>query len=35
MNVNVWDVTEDLRRILGRSIPARLLADTEVPLSDL
>jgi 3-phenylpropionate/trans-cinnamate dioxygenase ferredoxin reductase subunit len=35
MAVNTWDVAEDLRRLLGREIPARRLADTRIALSDL
>ena len=37
MNVNVWDVVEDLRAIVasGRVIDARRLADPTVPLAEL
>lgn len=35
MNVNVWDVNDDLRRLVGRSVPAERLADPDVPLADL
>jgi 3-phenylpropionate/trans-cinnamate dioxygenase ferredoxin reductase subunit len=35
MNVNIWDVNADLRRLLGRELPAERLADTGVALADL
>ena len=35
MNVNVWDVNDDLRRLVGRNVPADLLTDAGVPLSGL
>ncbi|KUO02557.1 NAD(P)/FAD-dependent oxidoreductase [Streptomyces caeruleatus] len=37
MNVNVWDVTDPIRRLVtsGRSVDATKLADTKVPLVDL
>jgi 3-phenylpropionate/trans-cinnamate dioxygenase ferredoxin reductase subunit len=37
MNVNVWDVVDDLRAIVanGRVIDARRLADPTVPLVEL
>jgi 3-phenylpropionate/trans-cinnamate dioxygenase ferredoxin reductase subunit len=35
MNVNIWDVSDDLRAVLGRSVPAERLRDTGVPLSEL
>jgi len=37
MNVNVWDVSEDLKRIItsGQSIDSNRLGDESVPLSDL
>ena len=35
MNVNIWDVNDDLRRLVGREIPTELLTDPNVPLSDL
>jgi 3-phenylpropionate/trans-cinnamate dioxygenase ferredoxin reductase subunit len=35
MNVNVWDVNDDLRRLVGRNVPADLLADADVPLSGM
>jgi 3-phenylpropionate/trans-cinnamate dioxygenase ferredoxin reductase subunit len=37
MNVNVWDVVEDLKAVIAstRQIPADRLADSAVPLADL
>ena len=35
MNVNIWDVNPELRRLIGRAVPAGRLADAGVPLSDL
>ena len=35
MNVNIWDVNDDLRRLVGREIPTDLLTDPSIPLSDL
>ena len=37
MNVNLWDVGDDLRRLLEaeRRVPPELLRDPEVPLTDL
>jgi 3-phenylpropionate/trans-cinnamate dioxygenase ferredoxin reductase subunit len=35
MNVNVWDVNQDLRRLVGRTVPADRLADPHVALADL
>lgn len=35
MNVNIWDVTEDLRALIGRAIAPDRLADTSVALTDL
>jgi 3-phenylpropionate/trans-cinnamate dioxygenase ferredoxin reductase subunit len=35
MNVNLWDVNPDLRRLVGRTVPADRLADPHVPLADL
>ena len=37
MNVNVWDVTEPIRRLIGERIPVtdRQLADTDLPLEQL
>jgi 3-phenylpropionate/trans-cinnamate dioxygenase ferredoxin reductase subunit len=37
MNVNVWDVTDPIRRLIGERIPVsdRQLADTDLPLDEL
>jgi 3-phenylpropionate/trans-cinnamate dioxygenase ferredoxin reductase component len=35
MNVNIWDVNEDLRKIVGTEVPADRLADESIPLTDL
>ena len=35
MNVNIWDVNDDLRRLVGREIPADRLTDPSVSLADL
>jgi 3-phenylpropionate/trans-cinnamate dioxygenase ferredoxin reductase subunit len=35
MNVNIWDVNDDLRRLVGREIPADQLTNPSVALSDL
>jgi len=35
MNVNIWDVNDDLRRLVGRQIPTDQLTNPSVPLSDL
>ena len=35
MNVNVWDVGDDLRALVGRRVDAGQLADDGVPLGDL
>ena len=35
MNVNIWDVNDHLRSLVGRSIPAGRLADTDVDLLSL
>ncbi len=35
MNVNVWDVTEDIERLIGREVDLERLADPEVPLDQL
>lgn len=34
-NVNIWDVNDDLRALVGREIPADRLADTEIQLTEL
>ncbi|MCW2797274.1 FAD-dependent oxidoreductase [Nocardioides sp.] len=35
MNVNVWDVNEDIRALIGRVIDPGALADPKIPLTDL
>jgi 3-phenylpropionate/trans-cinnamate dioxygenase ferredoxin reductase component len=35
MNVNIWDVNDDLRALIGRQIDPSRLTDEEVPLTDL
>lgn len=35
MNVNVWDVNDTLRELVGRRIPAERLADDHLPLAQL
>jgi 3-phenylpropionate/trans-cinnamate dioxygenase ferredoxin reductase subunit len=35
MNVNIWDVNNTLRGIVGRRVPADLLRDAAVPLGEL
>lgn len=35
MNVNIWDVNETLRGIVGREIPRARLADPSIPLAKL
>ena len=35
MNVNIWDVNPELRRLIGRPIPADRLADTGTDLAAL
>jgi 3-phenylpropionate/trans-cinnamate dioxygenase ferredoxin reductase subunit len=35
MNVNVWDVNDTLRGLVGRSIPVDRLRDEQIPLSGL
>lgn len=35
MNVNIWDVNDDLRALVGREIDADRLADTDIALTDL
>ena len=35
MNVNIWDVSDDLRRLLGARIDRSQLADDDVTLEDL
>ncbi|MGZ5410794.1 MAG: FAD-dependent oxidoreductase, partial [Aeromicrobium sp.] len=35
MNVNVWDVNDDIRALLGKTIDPARLADPEIPLTEL
>jgi 3-phenylpropionate/trans-cinnamate dioxygenase ferredoxin reductase subunit len=35
MNVNIWDVNDDLRALLGRTVDRERLADPDVPLTAL
>jgi 3-phenylpropionate/trans-cinnamate dioxygenase ferredoxin reductase subunit len=37
MNVNVWDVTDPIQRLIRERVPVddRRLADTDIPLADL
>jgi len=35
MNVNIWDVNDDLRALTGRRIAADRLADAGIPLTEL
>jgi 3-phenylpropionate/trans-cinnamate dioxygenase ferredoxin reductase subunit len=35
MNVNIWDVNDDLRALLGRTVDAERLADPDVPLTEV
>jgi 3-phenylpropionate/trans-cinnamate dioxygenase ferredoxin reductase subunit len=35
MNVNVWDVNDDLRSLIGRTVDPDRLADTDVELADV
>lgn len=35
MNVNIWDVSDQLRAHIGREIPVERLTDPQVPLEDL
>lgn len=35
MNVNIWDVNDDLRAVIGRKVHPDRLADAGVPLTDL
>ena len=34
-NVNIWDVNDDLRELVGREIPAERLADPGIEITDL
>jgi 3-phenylpropionate/trans-cinnamate dioxygenase ferredoxin reductase subunit len=35
MNVNIWDVNDDIRALLGRTVDAGRLADPDVPLPEV
>jgi len=35
MNVNIWDVNDDLRKVVGKEVPADRLSDESIPLTDL
>lgn len=35
MNVNIWDVSDDLRGLIGRSVDPARLADTSIPIPEL
>ena len=35
MNVNVWDVVDDVQALIGHTIDQKRLADTSIPLSEL
>ena len=35
MNVNVWDVNDDLRALIGRTVDSDRLADPDVPLAEV
>ena len=35
MNVNTWDVNDDLRVLIGRNIDGRQLANRQAALNDL
>jgi 3-phenylpropionate/trans-cinnamate dioxygenase ferredoxin reductase subunit len=35
MNVNIWDVNDDLRAVVGRTVAVQRLTDPEVPLTEL
>ena len=35
MNVNIWDVNDDLRALIGRTIDPTALADERRPLNEL
>lgn len=35
MNVNIWNVTEDLRALVGQAVAPERLADTRIALTDL
>lgn len=35
MNVNVWDVSDDIRALIGRTVDRDVLANPRIPLTDL
>ncbi|MDQ3155917.1 MAG: FAD-dependent oxidoreductase [Actinomycetota bacterium] len=35
MNVNIWDVNDDIRALIGKTIDPARLADPEIPLAEL
>jgi 3-phenylpropionate/trans-cinnamate dioxygenase ferredoxin reductase subunit len=35
MNVNIWDVTDDIRALVGRNVDRTRLADPDVPLTEV
>ncbi len=35
MNVNVWDVNDDLRELVGRTVDRDRLVDPDVPLAEV
>jgi 3-phenylpropionate/trans-cinnamate dioxygenase ferredoxin reductase subunit len=35
MNVNLWDVNDDLRKLIGRRIPTDRLRDPTIELAEL
>ena len=35
MNVNIWDVSDDLRALIGRRVSGERLADPDVPLAEV
>jgi 3-phenylpropionate/trans-cinnamate dioxygenase ferredoxin reductase subunit len=35
MNVNVWDVNDDIRDLAGRTVDRGRLADADVPLTEV
>lgn len=35
MNVNVWDVNDDIRVLLGRTVDRQRLADPDVALTEV
>lgn len=34
-NVNIWDVNDRLRELVGKTVPAASLADPDIDLGDL